>query len=228
MAISVVSFSFSRAAQPEAWGPTLLGAGFLYRILSPTGLVSKTNWLPVFTKLYNSSIAHSISLEWHVWSSSSGNNCHAIHRSLSSGALVYDCNMGFYLVPYCQPCPPTRFLPITATGMRLWNGMFGRVEGQYTTLFSVPGPINIPTPHIVALTEVSHADAETNVHPLKVSWYFISLVCRYLCSWMHIMTMLWSITETVSCLFYLKFESWISFFVWCLNIFVIFVLVWVL
>ena len=41
MAISVVSFSFSRAAQPEARGPTLVGAGFLYRILSPTGLFSK-------------------------------------------------------------------------------------------------------------------------------------------------------------------------------------------
>ena len=42
MAISVVSSSFSRVAQPEAWGPSsLLGAGFLYRILSPTGLVSK-------------------------------------------------------------------------------------------------------------------------------------------------------------------------------------------
>ena len=38
MAISVVSFSFSRAAQPEVQRPTLLGAGFLYRILSPTGL----------------------------------------------------------------------------------------------------------------------------------------------------------------------------------------------
>ena len=31
-------FSFSRAARPEAQRPTLLGAGFLYRILSPTGL----------------------------------------------------------------------------------------------------------------------------------------------------------------------------------------------
>ena len=96
---------------------SLLDAGFLYHILSPTGLVSKTHWLPVFTELYNSSIAHSISLEWHVWSSSSGNNCHAVHRSLSSGASVYDCTMGFYLVPYCQPSPPTRFLPITAIGM---------------------------------------------------------------------------------------------------------------
>ena len=36
-----VSFLFSCAAQPGAWGPTLLGAGFLYRILTPMGLVSK-------------------------------------------------------------------------------------------------------------------------------------------------------------------------------------------
>ena len=57
------------------------------------------------------------SLEWHVWSSSSGNNCHAVQRSLSSGASVYECTMGFYLVPYCQPSPPTRFLLITAVGM---------------------------------------------------------------------------------------------------------------
>ena len=72
MAISVVSFPFSRTAQPEAWEPTLLGAGFLCRILSPTGLVSKlsdlqTHWLPVFTELYNSSIAPSISP--HNWQS---------------------------------------------------------------------------------------------------------------------------------------------------------------
>ena len=115
MTISVVSFLFTRAAQPEAWGPSQLNAGFLYCILSPTGL--QTPWLPVLTELYNSSIAHSISLEWHVWSSSSGNNCHAVDRSLSSGASVYDCTMGFYLVPYCQPSLPTRFLLITAIGM---------------------------------------------------------------------------------------------------------------
>ena len=82
MAISV-SFPFFWAAQPGAWGSAYLGAGFLYRILSLTGLVSKlinrgperslcwvlafstasysnwsglqTNWLPVFTEVYNSS-----------------------------------------------------------------------------------------------------------------------------------------------------------------------------
>ena len=109
------------------------GCGLSLPHLVTNGSGLQTNWLPVFTELYNSSITHSIYLEWHVWSSSSGNNCHAVHRSLSSGASVYDCTMGFYLVPYCQPSPPTRFLPITAIGMchfrRLWNGMFGRVEG---------------------------------------------------------------------------------------------------
>ena len=123
MVISGVSSLFSRAAQPEAWGPTPLGAGFLYHILSPTGLVSKltdfrsspsyiivqspTQYLPITG---HRNVLLPPSLEWHVWSSSSGNNCHAVH---SSGASICDCTAGFYLVPYCQPSPPTRFLPIT-------------------------------------------------------------------------------------------------------------------
>ena len=41
MAVNVVSFSFSRAAQPEALGATLLGDGFLYFILSASSLVPK-------------------------------------------------------------------------------------------------------------------------------------------------------------------------------------------
>ena len=46
-------------------------------------------------------------LEWPVWSSSSGNNCHAVHRSLSSGAsLKWD----LHLVPCYQPSTPARFL----------------------------------------------------------------------------------------------------------------------
>ena len=35
------------------------------------------------------------SLEWHVWSSSSWNNCHAVHRSPSSGASAFDWTVGF-------------------------------------------------------------------------------------------------------------------------------------
>ena len=82
------------------------------------------------------------SLEWHVWLSSSGNNCHAVHRSLSSSASVYDCTMGFYLVPFFSAKPtyaissPNCHRNVTlSSGASLWNGMFARVEGQYTTLF---------------------------------------------------------------------------------------------
>ena len=57
------------------------------------------------------------SLEWYVWSWSSGNNCHAVHRSLSSGASVYECIMGFLPCPIFSAKPPTRFLLITAIGM---------------------------------------------------------------------------------------------------------------
>ena len=46
---SYLQLVWSPTAQSGAWGLPLLGAGFLYRILSPT------NWLPVFTELYNSS-----------------------------------------------------------------------------------------------------------------------------------------------------------------------------
>ena len=116
--------------------------GCSYRILSPTGpqnqsgvsrapsarwwfslphLVSNLSdlQLTVFLFLPSYIIVQSPtqSLEWHVWSSSSGNNCHAVQKSLSSGAPVYACTMGFYLVPYCHQSPPTWFLLITAIGM---------------------------------------------------------------------------------------------------------------
>ena len=84
------------------------------------------------------------SLEWHVWSSSSGNNCHAVQRSLSSGASVYEYIMGFYLVPFRQPNPPTRFLSITGhwdvllpSVASLWNGMFCRAEGQHIAILHI-------------------------------------------------------------------------------------------
>ena len=110
MAISVVSFSFSSVTQSEARGPSfLLSAGFLYNISKLTDFLSSQSYIIVPSPTQ--------SLEWHVWSSSSGNNCLAVHRSFSSGASIYDCTAGFYLVPYCQPSPPTRFLPITGH----WN-----------------------------------------------------------------------------------------------------------
>ena len=148
----------------------LLSAGFLYHILSLTHLLSNCSGpqlhqgsrgplrpgvafpttsyyqLPEFLSSPSYIIVQSPtqspiqSLEWHVWSSSSGNNCYAVQRSLSSGASIFECIMGFYHVPFRQPNPPTPFLSITGhwnvslpSGASLWNGMLSRVEGQNTT-----------------------------------------------------------------------------------------------
>ena len=166
MAISVVSFSFSRAAQPGIWGPASLGHVLIpasYRLVwspnstgGPKGPFSRVVafsttsflqllWLQLTDFLSSPSymIVQSPvqSLVWHVWSSSSGNNCHAVHWSLSFGASVYECTMGFL------PCPIFSAKPAYAisshnchrsvslpSGASLWNGMFDRVEGQYTTV----------------------------------------------------------------------------------------------
>ena len=127
----VLAFS-TTSYQQLLWTPTQSGAS------SPFGLM-------LYNELYNSSTStHSPtrSLEWYVWSSSSGNNCHAVQRSLSSGVSVYESIMGFfYLVPFHQPRPLTRSLSITGhwnvllpSGASLCNGMFARAEGQNTTL----------------------------------------------------------------------------------------------
>ena len=133
MAISVVSFSFSRAA-PGGLGGSLSGCWLpLPHLVSNSSDPQLTDFLSSPSYIIVQSPTQS--LEWHVWSSSSGNNCHAVHRSLSSGASVYECTMGFYLVPYCQQSPPTRFFSHNChrnvslpSGASLLNGMFGRVE----------------------------------------------------------------------------------------------------
>ena len=46
------------------------------------------------------------------------NNCHAVQRSLSSGASVYESIMGFFsLSHFVSQFPPTRFPLLTAIGM---------------------------------------------------------------------------------------------------------------
>ena len=113
---------------PSAW------CGFPYHISSPTAL--QLSWL-----LFNSSalfylqtpmrryghastppqflpisgdrdVSLPLSLEWPVWSSSSGNNCHAVHRSLSSGASLWSGTFTLFHI-----ISRARFPLITAIGM---------------------------------------------------------------------------------------------------------------
>ena len=67
------------------------------------------------TELYNRSTpTRSLKLN----SSSNGNNCHAVQRSLSSGESVYESIMGFFsLSHFVSQFPPTRFLLLIAIGM---------------------------------------------------------------------------------------------------------------
>ena len=136
MAISVVSFPFSRAAQPKAWWPTLLGAGFLYRILSPRGLVSKlTDFLssPSYILvqsptqyLWNGMFDHHQS---EITVMQFTGHSLPVHQSMTvpwdftlSGKPTYAISS--------HNCHRNVSLP---SGASLWNCMFGRVEGQYTT-----------------------------------------------------------------------------------------------
>ena len=147
-------FFFTASYQQLLWSPNSIGVpeGPLSRVwLSLPQLVynsvsncnCKCHLTSVLTRLYNSSTPTRLptrSLEWHDWSSFSGNNWHAVHRSLSSGASVYECIMGLHLVPFHQLNPPTWSLSITghwnvslSSGASLCNGMFARAEGQNTT-----------------------------------------------------------------------------------------------
>ena len=66
-----------------------------------------------------------------------------------------------------------------------------------SSVFNALGPISIPTPPTVVLTEFFYADTVASVHPLPVSWYLISSVCVYLCYCMHIMSILCSTADAV-------------------------------
>ena len=117
MAFFTVSYhqlvSTTSSGVPRA---TSAGCGFPYHTFLRR-LWSPTVWLPVLTELYNSSTltqSPTQSSEWHVWSSSSGNNCHAVHRSLSSGASVYDF---FTLSHFVSQAHVRDFLRLLAIGM---------------------------------------------------------------------------------------------------------------
>ena len=111
------------------------------------------------------------SLEWHVWSSSSGNNCHAVHRSLSSGASVYESTMGFYLVPYRQPSPPTRFLLIIAIGMCHFLPVH-----HFGMAFLAGSKVNIQHYHYVLL---NYHYVLLNNHYVFLNYQYVLLNCHY-------------------------------------------------
>ena len=124
MAVSVVFLVLHGCST----GAPSAGCGFPYPISSPTGTRTQLSfcsirWPYITFKLPRGDIDtppqflpmsrdRDASLPLSVWSSSNGNNCHAVQRSLSSGASVWEYNgiffffffffFFFYLIPFHQ------------------------------------------------------------------------------------------------------------------------------
>ena len=144
---SIVSFSFSRVAQPEAQGSSpLLGAVFSTASFLQLSLISKTHWISC--ALSYITIQRPLKNKWpteYVTSAVFGMACFDHHRAeitvmqftghpLPVHQFV-TVPWDFNPVPYCQLSSPT---PVEICNFRrLWNGIFGRVGGQYTTLFNI-------------------------------------------------------------------------------------------
>ena len=122
----------------QLYSPVLLlfNSSALYYLQPPTRWYGHASELPQFLPISGDrDVSLPLSLEWPVWSSSSENNCHAVQRSLSSGASVYESIMGFffYLVPFHQPISAhaTSSLNLECV-TSLWcitlNGIFGQVK----------------------------------------------------------------------------------------------------
>ena len=106
----------------EPQGPfALMWLSLLHLVYNSVRSLTGTNLTSVLTELYNSSThtqSPTRSFKSHVWSSSSGNNCHTVQRSLSSGASVYESIMGFFTSShFISQFPPTQFPLITAIRM---------------------------------------------------------------------------------------------------------------
>ena len=102
----------------STWGPGAHSAGYglslPHLVANGSGLQTslQTNWLPVYTELYNSSIAHSISFDRHQEEKLSCSSQVTLFRCISLWRYI-----GILICPILSAIPPMRFLPITAIGM---------------------------------------------------------------------------------------------------------------
>ena len=122
----------------------LFNSSALYYLQTPSRRYGHASTPPQFLPISGDrDVSLPLSLEWPVWSTSSGNNCHAVHRSLSSGASVYECTIGIFFSSshFISQFPPTRFPLITAIGMyhffpvhHLGMAFLAMSKGQNTTL----------------------------------------------------------------------------------------------
>ena len=92
------STSVSNSTQLYSTVLLLFNSSALYYLQTPTWWYGHASTPPQFLPISGDlDVSLPLSLEWPMWSSSSGNNCHTVQRSLSSSASVYESIMGFFL-----------------------------------------------------------------------------------------------------------------------------------
>ena len=98
----------------------LFNSSAIYYLQTPTQWYGHASTSPQYLPISGDrDVSLLLSLEWPVWLSSSGNNCHAVQRSLPSSASVYESIMGLFFTSshFISQFPPTRFPLLTAIRM---------------------------------------------------------------------------------------------------------------
>ena len=107
---------FTASYQHLHWTPTHQGlkapsawCGFPYHVIFPTARNSTGNSTRTPTQLSYIMVQHPLDLWNRMFDRHQAEiNCHAVHRSLSSGASVYECTMGNFLA---RPISSANFRP---------------------------------------------------------------------------------------------------------------------
>ena len=130
MVVSVVSFLFSRAAQPEAQRPTLLGAGFLYHILSSMGLQTPSG-------VPRAPSAGCV-FPYHILSPTSLiPNSSGAPRAPSTGLSLPHLISNFSGPQLTDFLPSQSYIIVQRPlnrPLNLWNGMFDRHQAEITVM----------------------------------------------------------------------------------------------
>ena len=149
---------------------------------SPSYIIvqSPTQYLPITG---HRDVSLPLSLECHVWLSSSGNKCYAVHRSLSSGASVYDYTAEFYLVPYCQPSPPTPMEYATSASLE-WHLWPGRRSVYYNRCMHIKFVI-FHRPRFRVSYGIHDANLDKLVKGNQIKWYCEMVSNIRLSTWYH-------------------------------------------
>ena len=115
----------------------LFNSSALYYLLTPTWSYRHASTTPQFLPISGDrDVSLPLSLKWPVWLSLSGNNCHTVHRSLSSGASLWSGTFTLsHIISRAHMCDFFRLLAIGMCHFRyLRNGRCDRHRAEITIM----------------------------------------------------------------------------------------------